>query len=57
MDSLKKQDFNVVICWIAGHMGFAGYGQADKAAKETLWLDECKISYFKSILTLTNANY
>lgn len=46
VDSLKKQDFNIVFCWIPGNMGLAGNEQADKAAKEALQLEmtECKIS-------------
>lgn len=46
-NSLVEQGFNVVFCWVPGHMDISGNEKADKAAKNALSQDitETKVPY------------
>lgn len=39
MEILKEKDFDIIFCWIPGHMGFIGNECADKTAKEALQVE------------------
>lgn len=59
-DLLKKDNFNIIFCWVPSHIGLTGNERADTAARDALDLEisDCQIppSDFKPVINLYITN-
>ena len=47
LSTLHDDHFDIILCWVPGHMGFSGHERADQLAKQALnsEIEPCPIPY------------